>query len=346
MKNTPFTTEMMTRFFQHTLDEAQHQQILDWLSSCTEEEQESFFKAHLDYLDQQPAPTIRNNEFGFEELKATIQRRERVKKNFITWSIRIAAVFFPFLTVWVLFLQPKPEPKALPQTANVPAVKNIEMNNYGRQNRKITLPDSSVVTLYPGASLQYSSHFVQQKRTLKLSGKAFFNVKHDANHPFIVYSGEVQTVVLGTSFWVDAHSSAAKVSVIVKTGKVGVKTLRNSTVFLLPDEQAVFIKSEGTLAKITTAKNRKKQENQPITKSENLALAFNETPLSRVVTLLEEQFKLKIYLEDESLSGLHITLSTKGKSLESILEEIKAQAPVQYERKGLEIHIKENKTIK
>ncbi|SDN63500.1 protein of unknown function [Pedobacter steynii] len=336
----------MTRFFQHTLDEEQHQQILDWLSSCTEEEQESFFKAHLDYIDQQPVTMTSSNESGFEELRATIQRRERVKKNFSTWSIRIAAVFFPFLMVWALFLQPKPEHKALPQTENVPAVKNIEMNNYGRQNREITLPDSSVVTLYPGASLQYSSHFVQQKRTLKLRGKAFFNVKHDANHPFIVYSGEVQTLVLGTSFWVDAHPSATRVRVTVKTGKVGVKTLRNSTVFLLPDEQAVFIKSEGTLAKITTAKNSKKQGNQHLTKSETLALAFNETPLSRVATLLEEQFKLKIYLEDESLSGLHITLSTKGKSLESILEEIKAQAPVQYERKGREIYLKENKTIK
>jgi len=335
----------MTRFFQNTLGEAQHQQILDWLSSCTEEEQESFFKAHLDYLDQQPVSEETTAESGFEELKTTILRRERVRKNFKTWSIRIAAVLFPFLMVCGLFLQPKTE-KIAPQTANVPAVKNIEMNNYGKQKREITLPDSSVVTLYPGASLRYAAHFVQQKRELNLRGKAFFKVKHDANHPFIVYSGPVQTVVLGTSFWVDAHPSAAKISVTVKTGKVGVKTTRNSTVFLLPDEQAVFIKNQGTLAKIIPSKKAQQPKNQPLMKSDKPALAFNETPLSQVVTLLKEQFKLEIYLDDESLASLHITLNTRGKSLESILEEIKAQAPVQYERKAQEIHIKESKTIK
>jgi transmembrane sensor len=202
------------------------------------------------------------------------------------------------------------------------------------------------VTLYPGASLRYAAHFVQQKRELNLRGKAFFKVKHDANRPFIVYSGQVQTVVLGTSFWVDAQPSAARVRVTVKTGKVGVKTARNSTVFLLPDEQAVFIKSEGTLAKISRSKKSHKRENQYLIKSEKPALAFNETPLSQVVALLKEQFKLEIYLENESLASLHITLNTRGKSLESILEEIKAQAPVQYERKAQEIHIKENKTIK
>ena len=336
----------MTRFFQNTLGETQHQQILDWLSSCTEEEQENFFKAHLDYLDQQPISEESTAESGFDELKATILRRERVKENFKTWSIRIAAVLFPFLMIWGLFLQPKPELKTASKTANVPADKNIEMNNYGRTNREITLPDSSVVTLYPGASLRYAAHFVQQKRELNLRGKAFFKVKHNANHPFIVYSGQVQTVVLGTSFWVDAHPSAAKVSVTVKTGKVGVKTARNSTVFLLPDEQAVFIKSEGTLAKISPSKKTQKPEGQHLIKSDKLALAFNETPLSQVVALLKEQFKLEIYLENESLASLQITMNTRGKSLESILEEIKAQAPVQYERKAQEIHIKENKTIK
>ena len=336
----------MTRFFQNTLGETQHQQILDWLSSCTEEEQENFFRAHLDYLDQQPISEESPAESGFDALRATILRRERVKKNFKTWSIRIAAVLFPFLMVWGLFLQPEPELKTALQTASIPVAKNIEMNNYGKQKKEITLPDASVVTLYPGASLRYAAHFVQQKRELNLRGKAFFKVKHDANHPFIVYSGPVQTVVLGTSFWVDAHPSAAKVRVTVKTGKVGVKTARNSTVFLLPEEQAVFIKSEGTIAKITPSKKIQKSEGQHLIKSDKLSLAFNETPLSQVVALLKEQFKLEIYLDDESLASVRITLNTRGKSLENILEEIKAQAPVQYERKAQEIHIKENKTIK
>lgn len=336
----------MTRFFQNTLGETQHQQILDWLSSCTEEEQENFFKAHLDYLDQQPISEESMDESGFEELKVTILRRESVKKNFKTWSLRIAAVLFPFLMVWALFLQPKPEFKTAPQTAKASAVKPVEVSNEGRINREITLPDSSIVTLYPGASLRYAAHFVQQKRELNLSGKAFFKVKHDANRPFIVYSGQVQTVVLGTSFWVDAQPSGARVRVTVKTGKVGVKTALNSPVFLLPDEQAVFIKNEGTLAKITPSKQVQKPAAPHLITSDKPALAFNETPLSQVVTLLKEQFKLEIYLDDESLAALRITLNTRGKSLESILEEIKAQAPVQYERKAQEIHIKENKTTK
>ncbi|SHE72817.1 FecR family protein [Pedobacter caeni] len=340
MKNTPFTKEIIARFFQNTLDEMQHQQVLDWLGTCTKEEQDVFLDAHLDYLEQQISEPAKNTSSGFEDLKASILKRERVKKNFSTWSVRIAAALFPFLLLWMLFPQPKAELQELPSAIQVSAVKIIDFHNDGKQNKEITLPDSSIVTLYPGASVQYAAHFVQQKRELKLNGKAFFKVKHDVQHPFIVHSGAVQTVVLGTSFWVDAGRPTGNVRVKVKTGKVGVKGEHTATVFLLPREEAVFIQNTGTLTKNTPQKETKNTAASQSIPGTTSALAFNETPLQQVLVALEEQFHLSIQLEDETLARLQITMSTKGKSLEIILDEIKAKTGMQYEIKGQKVVFK------
>lgn len=340
MKNTPFTNETITGFFRNTLDEIQHQQVLDWLSTCSKEEQDIFLSAHLDYLEQQISEPAKNTSSGFEDLKASIGKRERLKRSFSTWSVRIAAALFPFLLLWVLFPQPKAELQELPSGVQVLAVKNIDLYNDGKENKEITLPDSSVITLYPGASVQYAAHFVQQKRELKLKGKAFFKVKHDVQHPFIVHSGAVQTVVLGTSFWVDAPTSGSNISVKVKTGKVGVKGEHTGTVFLLPREEAVFIKNTGILTKNTPQKGIKKTTTSPSMPDVTSALAFNETPLQQVLLALEEQFQLSIKLENEALARLQITMNTKGKSLETILDDIKAQTGMQYEIKGRKVVFK------
>lgn len=78
-----------------------------------------------------------------------------------------------------------------------------------------TLPDSSSVTLAPGATLRLQRH--KDNRLVQMTGKVYFNVRHDDRAPFRVDAGTGFVKVLGTRFQVDALDST---SVSVVSGKV------------------------------------------------------------------------------------------------------------------------------
>ena len=69
-----------------------------------------------------------------------------------------------------------------------------------------TLPDSSSVTLAPGSTLRLQKH--KDKRLVQMTGKVYFNVRHDDRAPFRVDAGSGFVQVLGTRFQVDAHANS------------------------------------------------------------------------------------------------------------------------------------------
>jgi ferric-dicitrate binding protein FerR (iron transport regulator) len=144
--------------------------------------------------------------------------------------------------------------------------------------------------------------------------------------------------VLGTSFWIDAGKGAKKISVKVKTGKVGVVHGHQPAIFLFPSETAVFNTISGVLAKVK----------QPVSRTAHLstsedapaALVFNETPLKQVINALAENFKLSISMQDSIDTDLPVSLNTKGKTVPEILQQIKSQTHIDYAIKDKKIIIR------
>lgn len=85
-----------------------------------------------------------------------------------------------------------------------------------------TLPDSSSVTLAPGSTLSLQKH--KDKRLVQMTGKVYFNVRHDDRAPFRVDAGSGFVKVLGTRFQVDSRDP---ISVSVVSGKVLFSAIRS-----------------------------------------------------------------------------------------------------------------------
>ncbi|MCF0074737.1 FecR domain-containing protein [Dyadobacter sp. CY261] len=99
----------------------------------------------------------------------------------------------------------------------------IEQRNTATEPILLTLPDRSTILLQPESSVSYKRNFMSDTlREVYLSGEAFFTVTKNHERPFIVYSNELVTKVLGTSFMVKAFDDAKQVEVCVKTGRVSV----------------------------------------------------------------------------------------------------------------------------
>lgn len=101
----------------------------------------------------------------------------------------------------------------------------------------IHLPDGSTVILNAGSELRYDSTFGRSSRDVVLSGEAFFEIQHDSNRPFRVWSGNVYTYVLGTAFNVKAYPDQDEIVVTVTRGKVKVCEDRRSLGVVMPHRQ-------------------------------------------------------------------------------------------------------------
>ncbi len=109
--------------------------------------------------------------------------------------------------------------------------------------RKLTLPDGSTVRMAPGTELQYAEDFTM-KRSVKLSGEAFFAVEKVADNPFTVETEELTVTVLGTEFNIKARPGDAETLVSLASGRLEVKAAGISQV-LSPMEQFVYDNETG-----------------------------------------------------------------------------------------------------
>ena len=68
--------------------------------------------------------------------------------------------------------------------------------------------------------MRYPDQFVGDKREVFLTGEAYFEVKSDSLHPFIVHASDVAVRVLGTSFNINAYAEGAWVKTTLVEGQV------------------------------------------------------------------------------------------------------------------------------
>lgn len=82
------------------------------------------------------------------------------------------------------------------------------------ETRRILLADRSRVVLGPGSRLAVAADYGRRRRVVELTGEAYFEVRHDAERPFVVHAGAAEIEDLGTAFLVrTAGDGSARVGV-------------------------------------------------------------------------------------------------------------------------------------
>lgn len=187
-----------------------------------------------------------------------------------------------------------------------------------------TLPDGTVVTLNKGSEIAFNSRFNGDTRSVTLKGEAFFDVTPDKSKPFVITADNAEIKVVGTSF--NVKSSSAKTEVIVETGIVEVSKKKNM-VTLKPKEKAIVLQSSA--APVVEAVDDVLY-NYYRTKE----LVCNNTPLWRLVAVLNDAYNTNITIGDKRLNDLAITTTFKNESLDGVLNTISATLNVKVEKNG------------
>jgi len=219
----------------------------------------------------------------------------------------------------------------------------MQASNEGSTIKTIVLEDGTTVILQPHSYLLYSD-FKPEKREVKLIGAAFFEVSHDQRRPFLVYSKDVITRVLGTSFSIDAHQDDAAIIVSVKTGRVSVSRPSASTssnhtdpgeVILTPNQKAIFDLNQNKLTTTLT------DNPQPIQRTEEgpVEMNFDEEQVIVILHRLEEVYGVRISFDEQLLESCVLTTVFSGESLYERLKIICKAIGGTFETKGTSIII-------
>ena len=103
------------------------------------------------------------------------------------------------------------------------------------------LEDGTQVWLQDGTELRYAVGKGDGERIVRLDGEAYFDVSHDARHPFVVETRELAIRVLGTAFNVRALAGNPFTEVVLERGAVRLETPGgDNLVRLHPNQRAVY----------------------------------------------------------------------------------------------------------
>jgi len=184
---------------------------------------------------------------------------------------------------------------------------------------RFLLPDSSEVWLNSGSRLSYSNTYSKNKiRSVKLTGEAYFKVRHDQSHPFVVNSGSLMTTVYGTSFSIRAYQNEHVSSVAVNSGKVGVLSTAvndGNPFMLLPNDKLVYDRHQKSFSKSAIL-------NRDVDSWTNGELIFEQTPLSEVFETLSRKFNIEIKVEAAKYQDCRLSARFENKSLSVILKTL------------------------
>lgn len=340
----------------------------DWVQGHSE--RESFWLSFLEHYPHQwvafqqaerfiRAVRVAPEPLGEQEVRKEVERFLETDVSYRTHRhavnpvvhprFRRPVVLFPHLSrvhrvVWVLILavvlggywwSNRPVAALAVISERAVAEPLVETTNNTRNLLRVVLTDGSEVMLSPKSELRYPARFTQKNRIVYLRGEAVFAVKRQAQ-PFLVYTGNMVTKVLGTRFVVRAFDEDRKITVQVLSGKVSVyqekpdkvTTHRNEVkgLILTVNQAAIFEKNDGNLTKTLIANPTlltKTIQPQPF--------SYDEVPLPVILHELEKAYGIPIQFDAQVFESSKITAVLSDESLYEKLDLLCKAASATYE---------------
>ena len=187
---------------------------------------------------------------------------------------------------------------------------------------KVYLSDGTQVCLHTNTSLSLNTDFNDNSRLVNLLGEAYFDIKHDKDHPFVVETEGMKVVVHGTKFNVTSHPDSANTYVGLVEGSVSLETSKEHRL-MQPGEMATF-------NKLNNALSIERGDVHFMSSWANDKIIFKGKPLGYICRFLSKWYSVKINLSP-SLSDKYIySFTLRHETLEEIVRIMARLNPLEY----------------
>ena len=192
----------------------------------------------------------------------------------------------------------------------------------------LVLADGTTVYLNSGSSLEFPSRFSGAERRVKVNGEAYFEVKRDEAHPFVVSVGKMDVKVLGTSFNVKAYGEDPGIYTTLVEGRVAILHEGKAACELKPGEQSYYNKEVGNVTV-------REVETDVYTAWKDGMFYFKDMPLGEILKTVARWYDLEVFYVNAGVQGIQYS----GKmpmysSVEDVLRKFEISGDARFVLKG------------
>ena len=332
MKKTPY--DIIIKFLDGTCTDEEYTAVMKWADSSSENQKELELLKKIYHTPEisQPDPDVDSAYTSVlerirqlpEGKSADIYRMDsgssgwKLKNIFLNPAyLRAALVLIGSIIILYFILN------------HGPSEANFVINVPNGEQKELSLPDGSLVTLDAGSTIIYSENFGNKTRDVQLEGEGFFNVVSNPDIPFNVYSNGSLVTVLGTKFNLRSWKSGEKTILAVEEGRVSFsnESEKNSEVIVLKGQMSEI--NEGGSPSVPESVNIKYY-----TSWRNREMYFQNVELSEVLNQLQRWYDVRIILPDKSYYTSRVTLNIKNTPLEENLEVLSLVMNFNYKIEG------------
>lgn len=218
------------------------------------------------------------------------------------------------------------------------------------------LPDGTLISLNSESKIRYPKVFTGNSREIYLKGEAFFDVKKDASHPFIIHAGKMNVKVLGTAFNVKAYPDDASSEITLIRGLVEV-TLKDrpaDKITLNPTEKLIVNYSDETANDIIDERNGEIKKSTALTQITNMQkqnqdtietswmknrLILKDQDFSEACSIMERWYDVDIHINNNQLKDLRFSSIFENETLEEALSALQHTEAFRYKIEGKSVYI-------
>lgn len=209
------------------------EKLWKWLIDSNEQDEKE--AAMMELWEEQDFKADASTERSYQNFRRKIapgQRKATVSHAFRRWAQVAAILLIPLLSIVISYLYIQ---------SNEEYTELVEYYVPRGEQKQILLPDGTTAYLNSGTLLVYPQKFSSDIRSVYLIGEAYFDVKKDKRHPFIVKTNHLKVKVLGTKFNVHAYAEDEKTITTLESGSVVVQKANNEDIITLtPNEQLEY----------------------------------------------------------------------------------------------------------
>lgn len=246
-------------------------------------------------------------------------KKDKFKTKFLQYSRSAAAILILPILLLTTFLYIE-----LDNKNNEPVQQLHVTSAYGTVTKTI-LSDGTEVWLNSGSSLTYPQSFKQGKRTVSLSGEAYFKVSSDKSNRFdVIVSDELVVSAYGTEFNVNSYKEDKTIDVTLIEGNIEVsKADKTGSKNVVPGQLLVYDKDNRQMIMAETNVSVK-------TGWKDGKMIFRRANMLEVVRRLSRHFNVDIRLEGKELYDYEYSATFTTETLNEILQLLEKTAPIKY----------------
>ncbi|MDE7407697.1 MAG: FecR family protein [Muribaculaceae bacterium] len=190
---------------------------------------------------------------------------------------------------------------------------------------EFTLPDGSHVWLNGATTLTYNQDFgTDGYRRVHIDGEAYFDVKREPQHPFIVDMNMMEVEVLGTSFEVRNYAGCRTCDVVLRKGSVKVRgPWGNDEVTMHTDQILTLNRKDNHMCL-----NRTEADNY--CRWFESYSTFDNEPLSDILLNISRRYGMDLTIDNDVDTSLRMSVTIGSETIDNVMAVLTYLTPVAY----------------